>query len=627
MEQELRALFSVAGENTDGFSESKAKKALEIMGRAYRKEGISPDYLDHNIGVAELIARMKLAADMVYAGLLHNAVKLGTDSGEIRREFGEEMEKLLMEKSRFDSALEGRKFQAGKFELVRVLFFSATKNINLTILQLADKADELRKIDELIGIGVRTENDKNELIELAEKIYIPLAFKLGIYILKDEFEDRAFEHSKRREYERLSSLISGHRNERMRDVNNFVKAMEARLTEEGINAKIYVREKRISSVYNKMLRKHVQLGMIYDIYAARVITESVKQCYEVLGIVHGLGKPILEEFDDYIAKPKPNGYQSLHTTIITQENRPLEIQIRTREMHNIAESGIAAHWRYKGGEANERMDRKLTWLKELIQWQSEASRASPAAVDFFENRIYALTPKGEVIELPEKSTALDFAYAVHSDLGNKCSKIKVNGKIVPLSYRIDNADTVQVITAPGQTPKAHWLTFVITDKAKSKIRQSLHIGFAKKNLSAARLNAVKTSDERIRFGKCCTPVFGDEIMGFRTSKRKISVHRKDCREVEKVEKGSIVDVEWSNQKGKEYIAEIRVTARDRAGFLGDVLYVFSANKADVVSANAKSAVGNLTNCVFEIKAQSLEQLQRIMEKAKHVEGVKSVTRN
>ena len=626
MEQEFNSLLAIAAENIEGFSESKARKALEIMVKAYKKDGISLSYLNHNIGVAELIAKLKLGAEMVYAGLLHNAVKLNSDTQEIRKEFGEEVERLLIAKSRFVAALEGKKFQVGQYELVKVLFFSATKNINLTILQLTDKADELRKIDELISIGVRTQNDKNELIELAEKIYIPLTFKLGIYILKDEFEDRVFEHSKKKEYERLSSLISEHRNERMKDASSFVKAIESKLAKEGINARIYVREKRISSIYNKMLRKQIVLGGIYDIYAARIITDSVKECYETLGIVHGLGKPILGEFNDYIAKPKSNGYQSLHTTVITQENKPIEIQIRTREMHNIAESGIAAHWRYKGGEANERMDRKLTWLKELIQWQSEA-KVSAAAVDFFENRIYALTPKGEVVELPEKSTALDFAYAVHSDLGNKCSKIKVNGKIVPLLYKIENADIVQVITAADQIPKANWLTFVITDKAKSKIRQYLHIGFAKKPSKAAKMFAVKTSDERIKFGKCCTPVFGDEIMGFRTSKRKISVHRRDCKELEKIKKDEMVEVEWSSQKGKEYIAEIKVTARDRAGLLGDVLNVFSANKADVVSANAKSAVGNLTNCIFEVKAQSLDQLQNIIEKARQVEGVKSVTRN
>jgi GTP pyrophosphokinase len=628
MEKEFVEFVKIAEDNSAGFSESKARKALEIMSNLYKKHGIDQRYLEHNIGVAELVARLKLSDDMVYSALLHNSMRLQQEIPEIRKEFGEEVERLLSEKNKFAQALEGKKFQAGQFELVRMLFFSATKNINTTILQLADKTDELRRIDDLISIGGRTQKDKSGLIELAENVYIPLAFKLGIYILRDECEDKVFEYTKRKEFERLTEKIKESREERMKEATEFIRSLEQNLHAEGINAKIYVREKRASSIYNKILRKKVPLGMIYDIYAARVITNSVRQCYEVLGIVHGLGKPILEEFDDYIAKPKPNGYQSLHTTIMTTGGRPLEIQIRTKEMHNIAESGIAAHWRYKGNEPNELMDRKLAWLKELIQWQSEAKISSgPTAINFFENRIYALTPKGEVIELPEKSTALDFAYAVHSDLGNKCSKIKVNGKIVPLSYRIENADTVQVITSTQQTPKANWLTFVVTEKAKTKIRNQLNIGSVKKHSEFRKISAIKTSDTRIRFGKCCTPVFGDIITGFRTSKRKISVHRKDCVETGKIEKSKIVEVEWANQKGKEYLAEIKVIALDRAGLLGDVLYVFSANKADVVSANAKTTTGNLTNCIFEVKAQNIEQLQKIMERAQKVEGVKSVTRN
>ena len=628
MEHEFDELVRMAKENSQGFSEAKAAKAISLMSGLYKRHGISHEYLKHNIGVALLIARLKLGDDIVYAALLHNAMKFPQETQDIRKEFGAEVERLLIDKDKFVHALEGKKLQAGKFELVRALFFSATKNINLTILQLADKTDELGCIDGLISIGARNENDKKDLIELAEKVYIPLAFKLGINILRDECEDKVFEYTKRKEFEKLTEKIRESRDERMKEAMEFVRSLEKKLQQENINAKIYVREKRASSIYNKMLRKNVGLGMIYDICAARVITDSVKQCYEVLGVVHGLGKPILEEFDDYIAKPKANGYQSLHTTIITHGNKPLEIQIRTKEMHNIAESGIAAHWRYKGNEPNDRMDRKLAWLKDLIQWQNEAKISSgPTAIDFFENMIYALTPKGEVIELPENSTALDFAYAVHTDLGNKCSKIKVNGKIVPLSYRIENADTVQVIPSPQQTPKANWLTFVVTEKAKTKIRQQLNIHHVKKPAMIKNISAIRTSDTRIRFGKCCTPVLGDVIMGFRTSKRKISVHRQDCAEMGKVGKEKIVEVEWANQKGTEYIAEIKVMALDRAGLLGDVLYVFSANDADVVSANAKSSIGNMTNCVFEVKAKNIEQLQKIMEKAKRVEGVKSVTRN
>ena len=628
MEKEFMEFVKIAEENSAGFSESKGRKALEIMSNLYKMNGINQGCLEHNIGVGELVARLKLGCEMVYAALLHNAMTFLQKSPEIKKEFGEEVERLISEKNNFAHALEGKKLRAGQFELVRMLFFSATKNINTTILELADKTDELRRIDYLISIGARAQNDKSGLIELAENVYIPLAYKLGIYILRDECEDRVFEYTKRKEFERLTEKIRESREERMKEAMDFIRLLEKSLQTDGISAKIYVREKRVSSIYNKMAKKKVPLGMIYDIYAARVVTDSVRQCYEVLGIVHGLGKPILEEFDDYIAKPKPNGYQSLHTTIMTAGGKPLEVQIRTKEMHNIAESGIAAHWRYKGNEPNDRMDRKLAWLKELIQWQSEAKISSgPTAIDFFENRIYALTPKGEVIELPEKSTALDFAYAVHSDLGNKCAKIKVNGKIVPLSYRVENADTVQIITVPQQTAKANWLTFVVTDKAKTKIRHQLNMGSAKTHSEFRKISAIKTSDTRIRFGKCCTPVFGDIITGFRTSKRKISVHRRDCVETGKIEKSKIIEVEWANQKGKEYVAEIKVMARDRAGLLGDVLYVFSTNNVDVVSANAKTATGNLTNCVFEIKAQNIEQLQKIMERAQKVDGVKSVSRN
>jgi len=348
----------------------------------------------------------------------------------------------------------------------------------------------------------------------------------------------------------------------------------------------------------------------------------------MLGIVHSLWRPLQEEFDDYITKPKENNYQALHTTVMGSENKSFEIQIKTQEMHNNAEFGGAAHWKYKGRSEQKMFDKKISWLNELLTWRKELKEVPTriAHVDFFGEKLYILSPKGDIIELPLGATVLDFAYAIHDELGNKCVKAKVNQKIFPLNHKLETADIIEVITSFSQKPKMQWLNHVVTIKAKNSIKHALNLRkIVIKNPIFLDKSTIKTTDKRIRIAKCCLPVPGDKIIGFRTTKRKISVHRLDCKEIITFPFQKQQYVSWDAKKKRDYFVELQITANDRVGILKDMLEIFTLHKLQVLNARAKLK-GDLTHCSFELETKNLAQLEKSIESLKQIDSVLSVER-
>lgn len=602
--------------NAFSYEAKKIKESKEI------KSPFKERNLSHNIEIAKTLVNLKLRQDIVVAGILHDALSLGASSEELKRLFGQTVGLLLEKRHKFK--LISTAIADKRIEQKKRLIFTLISDMRQVFIELAHELDRLRKIKDL------PEKEQKEIIESVSSIYIPLAHKLGIQYIRADMEDLVFKYSKPEIYKELIKKIRLKKKRREKEIEGVKRALNTKLVKAGLNVTIHGRAKHIYGIYDKMQRKNKSFDEIYDLSAVRVITNSISECYEVLGIVHSMWKPIAEEFDDYIAKPKSNVYQSLHTTVIGDNNKPIEIQIRTREMHDSAELGAAAHWKYKG-QKPDYYDKKLVWMKEVLDWQKEISNGEgPIKIDFFKDEIYALTPKGEVVELPRGATVLDFAFVVHTEVGYKCNKAKVNGKVVPLDYELDNADTVEIILSPTYKTKPKWLGMVKTERAKNKIRQKLCIGVkgtSKEDIRKSHVLKISKTNNRIRLAKCCSPVPGDNVVGYLTTKRKISVHRVDCKEGEKLlSKAKRVEVDWGAKPKEEFSVKIDIRAIDKAGLLKDVLNVFSKSNIRILSTNAKTDPNKITKCYFEIQARDLRQLQTIIENIQKIDGVIKVSR-
>lgn len=469
-------------------------------------------------------------------------------------------------------------------------------------------------------------------------IFSPLLHKLGMGRLKNQLEDHALRVLDAKAYQHIVKQLDETKKERENYLQRIQHALEKELSSIP-NTVISGRVKHIYSIWKKTQKSNHDLTSIRDLTALRVKVDNVPQCYEALGHVHSLFPPIPGSFKDYIAKPKPNGYQSLHTTVMGPDEKLIEIQIRTQEMHQYNELGVAAHFRYKGHTDTSKLDKRLLWLREAFQFsETEEGRQTLESVtsDFFENEIFVFTPKGKVVELEEGSTPIDFAYAIHSDVGNHCVGAKVNGKQVPLDYRLQNADQVEVTTSEKQVPKRQWLLIVKTAKAKAKIRTFLQFEQSKikpadtqKVIKPAPIKSIEITghdQKELRFAKCCRPVPGDEIQGFLTTKRKITVHRKDCLNAQRNEQAfKLIHVEWNVKSKGLFNVAIRVLAQDQPALLTELLTIFSQRGAKVSAARAKNS-NQLTECYFELEIKDLTQLQPIMETLSKHKWVKMVER-
>ncbi|MBU0461001.1 MAG: RelA/SpoT family protein, partial [Nanoarchaeota archaeon] len=520
-------------------------------------------------------------------------------------------------------------------ENLRKILLATTKDVRVMLIRLADRLHNMRTLDTL------REDKRKRIAQETVEIYAPIAHKLGIRKMKGELEDLAFRHLKPEAYRRLKLQISEKRTMREKAAREIVSNLKSKLKEAGIDAEVVGRAKYFYSIYHKMIEKDRDIDQISDLLAFRIKVKTIPDCYKALEVVHKYYPPEIGRLKDYIAHPKANGYQSLHTTVHYGKKR-LEVQIRTKEMHHIAEEGIAAHWRYKGTERDKHFDQKIAWLKQILEWK----RVSKDAIDFveslkidlFENEIIAFTPKGDPISLPEGATPVDFAYAVHTGLGNRCSKATVNGKIVPLDFELNSGDVVEIVTQKNAFPSRSWLNFVKTKKAKSKIRAVLGIEFEnkpkelrlKQEAAAAEKRVINLEQnvivvdhpewlKNLRVSKCCRPVFGEDIIGIRTKEGKISFHKKGCLNVNQVAEDKRVKLEWAAGEEKEFL-KLKTFINDKPGVLVDILNLLAKEKLNVKSVNSRVRKNKIL-LSFKIKMIPPEARQAILEKIMKIPDV------
>jgi GTP pyrophosphokinase len=583
------------------------RKAHDFAKAAHegQKRASGEDYFIHPLEVARILVGVYPDTATLCAALLHDTVEDTSTSIEtVEREFGSEIAQLVEGLTKITGIRFETKEQY-KAENLRKILIATTRDIRVMLIRLADRLHNMRTLSTF------REEKRKRIAQETLDIYAPIAHKLGIWKIKGELEDLALRFLDNEAYMKIKEHISERRVEREKVTQSIVKQITDALAKENVDAEVTGRAKYFYSIYKKMLSKQKEFDQIYDLLAIRIITKTVPECYKALDIVHTTFEPYLDRFKDYIEHPKANGYQSIHTTVMYQ-GKMLEVQIRTEEMHHISEYGVygldAAHWSYKGtAEDSDLFDRRIAWLKQVLDWKRKYADATTFVenlkVDLFENEIIVFTPKGDPVSLPEGATPVDFAYAVHSDLGNHCSKAKVNGKIEPLDSEINSGDVVEIVPLNNASPSRSWLNFTKTQKAKSKIRLALGIEtehnpkesrlkFEEKHAAASAgniLDMIKAegSKGQLKVSRCCDPRFGDSIVGFYTKEGKITVHKSDCINVHTLDAGKKVNVVWVRPEDFN-VRRVRVFINDRPGVLAEILNLLAKNDVDVKSVNTKA---------------------------------------
>jgi len=673
-------------------------------------------YIIHPVEVAYILADLELDLTTIAAGLLHDVVEdTSVTYDDISKEFGNEIAELVDGVTKL-GMLEYKSKEEQQAENMRKMLIAMAKDIRVILIKLADRLHNMRTLKYL-----SPEKQKEKAQETLE-IYTPIAHRLGISKIKWELEDLCLRYLYPEDYYEIVEKVATKRKQREEFIENIIQTIEEKLKEIGIEAEIDGRPKHFYSIYKKMKLQNKTFEQIYDLLAVRIIVNTIKDCYGTLGIVHTLWKPIPGRFKDYIAMPKPNMYQSLHTTVIGPKGEPFEIQIRTWEMHKTAEYGIAAHWKYKEGRSNEdEFDAKLSWLRQLLEWQKELKDAKEfmetLKIDLFTDEVFVFTPKGDVINLPFGSTPIDFAYSIHTEIGHRLNGAKVNGRIVPINYQLKNGDIVEILTTTNKDrgPSRDWLQIVKSSQAKNKIRQwfkkekreeniargeeilqrelrrqgiqpvmlkgdiweqvlkkinvhSMEDLYAAIGYGGLMLNQViprvkeevkklqktntlkvierdKVQDKKqkiggmgvivkgvdnvmVKFSKCCSPVPGDDIVGYVTKGRGVSIHRRDCPNIKDYvyDKNKIVEVEWVQDKNISYQTDIQIMANDRFGLLTEVTSILADIKIAVKAVNARTTKDNIAVINLTLEITSKEQLEKIMNKLKALEGVVDVYR-
>jgi len=693
---------------------------LDLVSRAFRfsekshqgqQRASGEPYLSHPLEVAGLLVDFKMDVTTVTAGLLHDVLE-DTDAtkDDLQREFGPEIADLVdgvtkIGKLAFSSREER---QAENF---RKMVVAMAHDLRVLMIKLADRLHNMRTLDYLAPEKAK------KIAQETLDIYAPLAHRLGMAKVKAELEDLALRVMEPEDYQDLMRRVAKRRLERENEINALIALLQEKLGEVGIESKIAGRPKHFYSIWKKMHEGGREFDEIYDLTAVRVLTRTVRDCYGALGVIHSLWKPVPGRFKDFIAMPKVNMYQSLHTTVIGPKGDPVEIQIRTWEMHRVAEEGIAAHWLYKEKKSDrDRFDEAFTWLRQLMESQKEMKDPKEfldtVRLDLFPDEVYVFTPRGDVKALPEGSTPIDFAYAVHTDVGHHCVGAKVNGKLVPLRYTLRQGDIVEIVSSPTQHPSRDWLKIVKSSRSKAKINQWLKVeerarslelgremfdreakkyrlvpatllasdemkkilaemGYAsaddllasmgygkasvhqvlgklapavvrdheqapdakplkttvRKSEGAVRIRGV--DDVMVRFGKCCSPVPGDGIVGFITRGRGLTVHARDCLTVVKnvLDKERLLTVEWDGTEPAKRPVKIAVyIGKDRPGLLAEITAAISSRHGNITKAEITVTDDRKGINHFVIEVEDLQQLQGIMQEIREVRDVINVER-
>ena len=583
-------------------------------------------FFEHNVRVAEILAENKVSPEVVIAGLLHGVLKHAPEK-EIEDTFGKEILALL--KGVEEIKLVKSKNPQLEAEALRRILLTTFRDVRVIFVKLATKLDNLRTI------GVLPETDQKRIAEEVLEVYAPLANRLGLEKIKNPLEDLALQILSPEKYQEITQFLEQSREQRealLIEVIQLVKNIAAGNVEV---LKIKGRSKHIYSIYKKMTQRKVPLQEQYDLSALRVIVPEVKDCYTLLGLLHEKFEQVEGRLKDYIATPKPNFYRSLHTALKLPNGKFVEIQIRTPEMDEFAEEGLAAHWRYKGLKSDQFFEKKIAWLKGVLDLQKEGNQEflEMAKVDVFGDNIYCYTPKGAVKELPKSGTILDFAYLVHEEVGNHAVGGRVNGKFVPLKHELVSGDVVEVETNKSQRPRRDWLKIVKSASARQKIRKSLREHEKLPALHFKQLKPITTEEQGILaeapdfanavcvLAKCCYPLPGENIAGLATKRRIISVHRTDCRAALKEEERWI-KVEWKN--GFNQKIQFYVTADERSGLLADLLNTIANTGFEVKEAKAKMLSPTLAQCSFLVVPRDLEHLKELVRRIQKARGLKKI---
>lgn len=718
---------------------SLIEKAYRVAADAHKdqKRKSGEPYIIHPLCVAIILADLELDKESIAAGLLHDVVEdtVMTEE-ELTEEFGPEVSLIVSGVTK----LAQLKYSADKVEEqaenLRKMFLAMAKDIRVILVKLADRLHNMRTAQYW-----SPETQKKKARETMD-IYAPIAQRLGISKIKVELDDLSLKYLEPDAYYELVQKVSMKREQRQEFVDAIVKEVTRHIHQAGIEADVNGRIKHFFSIYKKMVNQHKTLDQIYDLFAVRIIVETVKDCYAALGVIHEMYKPIPGRFKDYIAMPKANMYQSLHTTLIGSNGQPFEIQIRTFEMHRVAEYGIAAHWKYKeasdGKKPEVQEEEKLVWLRQILEWQRDMSDNKEFMnllkndLDLFSDSVYCFTPTGEVKNLPAGSTPIDFAYSIHSAVGNKMVGARVNGKLVTIDYKINNGDRIEIITSQNSKgPSRDWLNVVKSTQAKNKINQwfknelkednilkgkDLLSGYCKarginlaslqkqeymdaimrkygfrdwdsvlaaighgalkegqivnkmqelydrdhkkemtneevlasiaeNNAANAQSGANKPvlmksksgivvrgiADLSVRFSKCCSPVPGDEIVGYVTRGRGISIHRTDCINIinlPEMERARLIDAEWQPEEAhaEKYLAEIKIYANNRNGLLADISKALTEKNIDIMSMNTRTNRQGLATLQTTFEISGREELNRIIDKIRGIESVIDIER-
>ncbi len=513
---------------------------------------------------------------------------------------------------------------AGKLDslLLSKLLLATSKDIRMMLVKIAGELREMRFLSE-----IPKEEQQQEPKTILE-VFVPICHKLGLQKACWELEDLAMKKIYPTEYEQLKKMIPEKRAEREKKAELFKGQIQQVLQKDSLAATALGRAKNFYRIHKKMQEKNLKPEEIHDLIAARVICNTVEECYRALNIIQNSFKSVSGPIEDFIAHPKPNGYQSIHVDVEWQ-NKPCEIQIRTWKMHTEAEDGLAAHWEYKKYVKDKSFDSQLSITKQMADWmetQPNKQILETLRIQFEKNKLFVFTPKNEVIELPEKATPIDFAYALHSSLGNKCEKANVNGKLVPLHHALETGDTIEIITSEKQQPKRNWLSFVVTDKAQSKIRQALQMEQTglKKGTKKKFLIPKKRSLKPL-LAKCCNPLPGDAIIAFKTTKRKIVIHQANCENAQKIPTAKRIEVSQEQFPKQPYNVEILVRATNQAGILAKALNEFARFECIINSTNTTTK-SNQFSCRFNVQIKNTGHLEKLMERIRKIVGVQDCQR-
>jgi GTP pyrophosphokinase len=684
-----------------------------------RKSG--EPYIIHPLHVSLILAEMRMDMASVATGLLHDTVEDTATTLEIvEQQFGKEVSQLVDGVTKI-SAISFKSSHEKQAENFRKMILAMAKDLRVILVKLADRTHNMRTLQHLAP------KKQQDIAQETLDVYAPLANRLGISWMKLELEDLSLKYLKPETYQKITKLVAKKKGEREEYIEKLIKILSEKISEYGLKVKVTGRAKHFYSIYKKMESRDMSFEEIHDLVAFRISTQTVAECYEALGIVHSFFKPVPGRFKDYIAMPKNNMYQSLHTTVIGPYGERLEIQIRTEDMHRVAESGIAAHWEYKSGQLSAKDQAKFHWLRQLVEAQEEVKNPSEflesVKLDLFEGDIYVFTPKGELLEFPAGSTPLDFAFTVHTELGNRCTGAKVNGRIVPLKHKLRSGDTVEIMTSPTQKPSKDWLKIVRSGRAKAKIRQFIRteererakkIGydllereFRKYDQSLAKLEKDKNVQDRVsamsfatfdemlisvgygksspekilhkvfpdakpvveeapapdkkgstsisqmatraaqvagtrrnavlihglddvlvRFGRCCTPIPGDEIVGFISRGRGVTIHKLGCKKAMSLDAERSVDVSWASATGSNFVRDVRIkiVCMDEKGLILEMSRVIGDQGVNIKSLNIRVNADKRAVGTFDLEVKNSDQLKACIASLEALKGIISVDR-